>query len=234
MAANQQLMMSHKVASGGSSFDIGASAKGVPSGSNDTATTNAVTTQSSGSTFIIDVCWDNSATITTISDSKSNTYTIQGTVQGNSGGQSKGVRYICVNGTGGASHTATVLCSNTGAFPSIFFTEIKGGLTSGIVDIHIQGQDDTSPFGASTGTLAQANECVVSFFVSFTTIPPTCNHSVTGDGFTLLQQTTDFNTAWVGATGAVKVAATTAITPQWTETNTSAGAIVITTSFKGP
>lgn len=235
MGAMHQMSMSVTAAGGGGgSFDVGVTAKGVPSGSNDTATTNSVTTQATGSTFVIDVCWDNSASITTISDSKGNTYTIQGSVQSNSAITAKGARYICVNGTGGASHTATVLCSNTGAFPSIFFTEIKGGVTSGIVDVHVQGQDESSPFGIATGALAQANEYVLSFFVSFTSSPPTCNHAVTGDGFALLQQTTDFNAAWVGATGGVKVASTASVTPQWTETNTSAGTIVITTSFKGP
>lgn len=232
MAANQQLMMSHKAASGGGgSFGIGVTAKG-NSGSN-TVNTNSVTTQSSGSTFVIDVVYSYPDTISSITDSKSNTYTIQGSVQLNSAGTMYSARYICVNGTGGATHNATATFSSAGAVPSIFFTEIKGGLTSGIVDVHVQDNDETSPFGVASGTLAQTNEYVLSFFASYGS-PPTCSHSVTGDSFTKLEETTDFGTSWVGATGGVKVSATTSVTPQWTETNTSNGTSVFVTSFKGP
>ncbi len=232
MGANQQLLMSHKVASGGGTFDVGVTAKG--NSGNSTATTNSVTSTASGSTFIVDVVFDASTTVSSIADSKSNTYTLQGTTQTNSSAGMKAARYICVNGTGGATHNATVTCSGAAAVPSIFLTEIVGGLTSGIVDVHVQGNDETSPFGVASGTLAQSNEYVLSLFASFSTSPPTCSHSVTGSGFTKLQETTDFGTSWVGAIGGVKVAATTSITPQWTETNTSAGTIVMVTSFKGP
>lgn len=232
MSGNQQLMMSHKVASGGGTFDVGVTAKG-NSGSN-TVTTNSVTSEASGSTFVIDVVFDSSVTISSITDSKSNSYTLQGSVQTNSSTLMKCARYICVNGTGGSTHNATATFSSAAAVPSIFFTEIKGGLTSGIVDVHVQGNDETSPFGVASGTLAQTNEYVLSLFASYSSSPPTCTHSVTGDGFALLQETTDFGTSWVGAIGGVKVSATTSITPQWTETNTSAGTSVIVTSFKGP
>lgn len=233
MGAMHQMSMSVTAAGGGgASFDLGVSAKG--NGSGASATTNAVTTQASGSTFVVDVVFDASTTVSSITDSKSNTYMQQGTTQTNSSLGMKSARYICVNGTGGASHTWTATCSGAGAVPSVFGTEIKGGLTSGIVDVHVQGNDESSPFGVASGTLAQANEYVLSFFASFSSAPPTCSHSVTGDGFTLIQQTTDFGTSWVGAVGGVKVSATTSVTPQWTETNTAAGTSVFVTSFKGP
>ena len=233
MGANQQLLMSHKVAAGGGgSFNVGVTAKG--NSGNATATTNSVTSTASGSTFIVDVIFDSSTTVSSIADSKSNTYSLQGTTITNNPGTMKAARYICVNGTGGATHNATVTCSGAAATPSIFLTEIVGGLTSGIVDVHTTANDDSSPFTVASGTLAQSNEYVLSLFASYTSTPPTCSHSVTGDSFTKLQETTDFGTSWVGAIGGVKVAATTSVTPSWTETNTSAGTIVMVTSFKGP
>lgn len=232
MAANQQLMMSHKVATGGGSFGIGVTAKG--NSGTSSVTTNSVTSQSSGSTFVIDVIFDSTTTVTSISDSKSNTYTLQGSTQTNNPGDVKTARYICVNGTGGATHNATATFSAVGAVPSIFFTEIKGGLTSGIVDIHVQANGDSPPFTVASGTLAQANEYVLCLFSSYSSTPPTCSHSVTGDNFVKLEETTDYGTSWVGAIGGVKVSATTSVTPSWTETNTPAGASLIITSFKGP
>lgn len=220
------------VGGGGGGFGLGVSAKG--NGSGASATTNAVTTQASGSTFVVDVVFDAGTTVSSITDSKSNTYSQQGTTQTNSSLIMKSARYICVNGTGGSSHTWTVTCSGAGAVPSVFGTEIKGGLTSGIVDVHVQGNDENSPFSVASGTLAQANEYALSFFASYPSEPPTASHAVTGDGFVMIQETTDCGTSWVGAVGGVKVSATTSVTPQWTETKTTAATSVFVTSFKGP
>lgn len=118
---------------------IGGSAKVSDSGTTSPQTTAGVTTQASGSTFVVDVIMT-SLYLQSVTDNKGNTYTLDSTVA-NYSGDFDLLRYICANGTGGAGHTVSI--TKTGgaetAEVTAFFVELVGvgakiGSTVGTVD----------------------------------------------------------------------------------------------------
>ncbi len=143
-------------------------AKGVANGNQPvTCTSNAVTTTGgSGSVFLVFCMWDDAsgANFGTISDSKTNTYTIVGSeVTGNS---IHSRVYKCEGGTGGSSHTFTYTNSGgTGSkYLGIAVVELTGCATSSAVDKNAQIQDTSSPFSSgATATTTAANEMLVGF-----------------------------------------------------------------------
>lgn len=128
------------------------------------ATTGAVTTQASGSSFFIFVGFQGSTT-PTVSDSKSNSYTQVGSTVLYADSSGGAAVFKCENGAGGSGHTAS--CSLPGDFKEIAFLEVVGAVTSGIVDRAPAGNDaTTSPYTSnSTGTTVQADELAVSWAV---------------------------------------------------------------------
>jgi hypothetical protein len=146
-------------------ISLGASHHGAV-GSGTSATTTGVTTQATGSGFWISVGLNNGRTYT-VADNKSNTYTpLAAEFDWNSAGSS--IRgYYVENGAGGAGHTATVTVSAGGATGiTIFFAEILGGLTSGLLDgTPLQNEDTASPFTSSAFTNAQADELLIAMFI---------------------------------------------------------------------
>lgn len=139
---------------------IAATLVGAIGSGNGTLTTGGGTT-TSGSTFLIALSYDASATLSTALsalDNKSNTYTQIGTTQTASG--AKRALYYCANGTGGATHTASAAFSAS-SFGSIYLVEITGAAASPL-DINVaDASDATTPFTLGTGTLAQADELVI-------------------------------------------------------------------------
>lgn len=195
-------------------------ARGVGSGS--TATTTAGTTTASGSTFVIAVSWDQTGGTVTISDSKGNTYTGQGTAQvDGAGGYCR--LYVCQNGTGGASHTATISTTSS-SYPVIHLIEITGAETASLDQI-AQGADAATPWTLTSPTLSQAAEVVICVCIN----NDTTSGSYASSNFTVLSSETDGSNYWTSAVGSLVVAATSAVTPSWTRgTGTGAGLALAT------
>jgi len=184
-------------------------------GTRGTTTTATVTTTAgtstggSGTIFQIFVSFDPGVTISSVTDSKSNTYSLVGTVVT---GRGKLARYRCVGGTGGASHTATVNFSGN-AFAVAHLVEVTGAATSTPGDISTSAVDTTSPYTISSGTLAQAAEVVIAAIESNTGVNGAYSEST---GFTILSQESDFNNFWTSAVASLVVASTTGVTPSFT------------------
>lgn len=134
---------------------VGASAI-VLTPTNTTSTTPAVTTQTSGSTFLV---YSHAASLTGVSDNKGNTYT---QITNTTGSVMTTPLYIyeCVNGTGGTGHTATTTYSLASNKLTVF-VEIIG---SGGRDALVQTSDITpSPYSITTGPPANSAELAVIF-----------------------------------------------------------------------
>lgn len=129
-----------------------------------TVTTGSGTT-TSGSTFLIAVSWEAAVSVSTVTDSKGNTYTALGSSnQPDSMGGTCRI-YACVNGTGGAGHTATVTFSGN-AFAVAHLIECPGVDTTSPVDRVVQAAGVSGSGGSSstvnTGTRTTANQVIVA------------------------------------------------------------------------
>lgn len=128
-----------------------------------TGTTLSVTaTSTNGATWVVFAADTTGFGATPITDNKGNTYTqIGGNV---SAFGVTGTLWYKESGTGGASHTFTATAVSSDVI-AIIVVELTGGVASGILDQSVTGNDDAaSPFtSGTTGTTAQANECVLAF-----------------------------------------------------------------------
>lgn len=181
-------------------------------------TTPSITTSASGSSFLL--CLILAVGLApTISDSKSNTYTLVGTTSTSIFGEIISM-YLSTNGTGGSGHTASASWTGSG-LGDLYLIEITGGATSGLLDQISSPQwndDSSSPFTTNaTGTLSQANELAVAFTATGTN---SGTETLTwGNGFTQIDA--DGNSS--GATGGTAFLVTSATTPV-VASFTSAGA----------
>lgn len=130
-----------------------------------TAVTGGVTTNATGSTFVVGIATTDTFVATPVTDSKSNTY-----VQIESEATAFTVKqrlYYCENGVGGSGHTFTATVNSAGNLVSICAVEVRGGALSGILDQHAPANDDAlTPFtSGTTGTTTQANEAVLAFYI---------------------------------------------------------------------
>lgn len=123
------------------------------------ATTSSVTT-TTGSTFLVVVAaFGPSAPTITISDSKSNTYTIVGSAIRNATDGTTLATYLCVGGTGGSGHTFTVNTNNN-HYCAIAAVEIKG--TTGVVDgTPGTATSNSAAITTSTVTTTNAKDAVI-------------------------------------------------------------------------
>lgn len=203
--------------------------------------TSAALTTTTGSTFVIDVEWYSTATITGVTGligatSDGNTYVQQqATVAASVDGLYKAARFNCVGGNGGALHSFTATLS-AGTPVGIFVTEVKGVLTSGAIDQAPVGNDnphsDATPYlSTTTGATTQASEIVVACTHTYTTTG-TLETQTWNNGYTALDNET--NPAVWTATTSFKVLSATG-TQQ--SSLTSAGAtctdgVTFITTFK--
>ena len=165
-------------------------------------TTSSITTSATGSTFVLLI--GVTATLNTISDSKSNSYTTIGS--NTSAWGVTNIRAYVTNGTGGASHTFTVTTTG-GACISIIAIEITGADTTASLDKSAQGNDGATPFDSpDTATLAQANEMLIGYAEDDSN-GGTCMYGA-GNGFTLVESMTASDR--ISATSAYKIVASTA------------------------
>lgn len=149
-----------------------------PFGTSTTITTGSVTTSPTGSTFVVCI-QRRSATVSSLTDSYSNTYTLKQTGTGFNNGDI----YVCENGSGGAGHTVT-LTVGTADNIELLFQEITGAATVSAYDAGNNGSNTsggTTLTGASV-TTTNANDMVFSFIAGYSDSGAT---SSTGTGWTL-------------------------------------------------
>ncbi len=188
----------------------------------NTTTTSAVTTAASGSTFVIGIAYPNSDTVTSVTDSKSNTYTLIQQVA-DVGDGLKVALYYCQNGVGGSGHTASLKISSTDP-KAIYFTEILGAATTSVLDQNSGILDTATPFDSPV-TTTQANELVYTLLVS-----SNATASVTWNGgFTGLDS--DVSGVLSGSANATRVVAATGTYSPAATTSAGGNAVVMTASF---
>lgn len=168
-------------------------------------TAGVTTTGGAGSVFYAFINWGAGATFSTITDSKSNAWTLVD-VQGTFVYGADTRVYECVGGTGGAAHTIT---ATIGAieFLTAYFVEILGATTSSPRDQTVTWNDDVAtPFTSGiSGTTSQANELVLAFANTNT---PSGTETITW-GNSFLPVDNDGNSSFVTAAVGYKIVAST-------------------------
>jgi hypothetical protein len=187
-------------------------------------TTPAGTTTTSGNTFVVVASFDPGETISSISDSKGNTYTLAASLQGSG----RLAMYYCANGVGGSSHTATVNFSGT-AFGTVHLIEVSGA-TSSPYDAGslATGTDNTSPFTITSGSFAQPAGLALTAFEN----NQGSSGSYASSNTTIVSQEPDVNTYWTSAVSKLALSSTSAVTPSFTRTNGSGTSALIVVGFK--
>lgn len=221
------VMAAQNIASGGGGLGFVLGAHTAKNGAAvTTLTTDAVTTAASGSLFIIAVVYGTGSGVTSVSDSKSNTYTEIGAELFNI---AKIRWWRCEGGTGGGSHTAT---ANFGSAeePSVFFFEFGGCLTSGALDQQTSIGDSATPFAITSGATTQADEVVFGFMGSGSGDNPATKAESTGH--TIIDQTTNGSLYWTGVVTYEIVAATGAQALSFTDGSSSGNALKVATFRK--
>lgn len=185
-------------------------------------TTAAITSSATGSTFLIGAAFDAGALpASTATDSKGNTYTLVGQGGPVSGGTACFVLYKCENGVGGSGHTGTFHTNGT-TFPAAFLIEVRDGGNVVSVDSGslVTGSDATSPYTITSGTFNAASTLALTFCApDWSGSPITIAEST---GWTSVIQQTDDNNFYGGAVFSKALSGTTALTPSFTGSGTSA------------
>lgn len=186
-----------------------------------TATTAAVTTQASGSVFVVCYTFDSAATFTSITDSKSNSWSIIGSEINASNHKSR--MYYVENATGGSSHTFTGTNGSASLDCSIWVIEITGALTSGSLDQSGSRSDTTSPFTLAAGLLTTQNDEALVTFVCGNSGSNPATHAESGLGASTVQdQLNNGTNSWTGASATEIKSSTGTYNPSWTESGATA------------
>jgi len=199
-------------------INVGQSANAV----GNPATTAGVATQATGSTFVVVQISAPAAAHTAASDNKGNSYTQIGSDQTNG---AKMTVWRKENGAGGAGHAFTANCNGTA-----LAIEITGAATASY-DLGSLGQasDSASPFTVTSGILTQAAELVLAIIGGDSGTTPATHAESTG--FTIEEAREDGAANWVGCIAYKIVAATTALTPSFTQAGSS-NAVLTIAGFK--
>jgi hypothetical protein len=197
------------------------------SSSNTVTTGSGTSTGGSGNHGVLCLSWQTSSTISgTITDSKSNTFTAIGSAQSDGNGGSLQF-FIAENWVGGTSHTVTVNFS-AAAFPTAHLIEVTGATSSTPQDINGAGSDASSPWTITTGTFAQAVECVLSAVAENT--GGVGSYASSTD--TVLSEEPDTGNYYTSGVGYRITSSTSAITPSWTNAGRSGNAAIIYLALK--
>jgi hypothetical protein len=148
--------------SASNNISVGVSASKLAHAAN--VTTTAVTTQATGSTFVVFAGCYPVETAFTITDNKGNMYTLVGSVVSNVPDTISAGMYICVNGVGGSGHTFEA--ASSGSYNSIYAVELKGVATSSPQDGHAMATSVTSndgPYVSGNITTTNANDILIAF-----------------------------------------------------------------------
>ena len=188
-------------------------------------TSTPVTTQTTGSTFVV---WLASgsycpSTLRSLTDSLGNTYVQVGSTQYSGAFGTYLNAYICINGTGGASHSVTVDVAARISDAECYFLEIKGGGAFTFDGSVQQGNVTNQPYSLSITTSA-GNDIILSFARDGDASPYAVG---SGSGFTALSNlSTDLSAV------AQKISSTAAThNANWTST-TGDNAVLMTFALK--
>lgn len=200
-------------------------------------TTSGITTQASGSTFVVCVQTNRAGDpihVSSIVDSKGNTYTLATSDNPGYAGDILLAAYVCVNGTGGASHTVTATFDEQ-ATNTVWFVEITGADTSspadGVAHTTGGGTAGTSMPGV-TVTTTNANDLILSFLGTYGfdtgTVTITAN---TGSGWAIIDSILTGSVSRHGASSYVVKSSTGSYADTYTSNSTD-GFSVLTLAFK--
>lgn len=191
-------------------------------GATDTNTaTTAAGTSVAGDRFGVKVAWDATRTVTSVTDSKSNTYAGVGTAQADgNGGLCQW--FFSAGGSAGASHTVTVLLSGTG-FPSISAYRIPDGASSAHAG-SAQGQDTGGqPFTLVSGTLPSGNWLLLAGASNNTGGDGAYSANASTPTATLLHSEGTLTQFWTHGVSKMLSSGTTAVTPSFNRAGTAGG-----------
>lgn len=208
---------------------VGATSKG-RTASAATIATAGVTTQVSGSTFVMGMVWSTAATFSTLVDSKGNTYTQVGT-ELTSAAVPHARFYYCENGIGGASHTGTITISGAATI-DIFFLEITGAAVASF-DLGNRQSDGASPYTSPGILTTQAAEMLVSFLAADSGSNPATHAESTGFIIQSGAEETNGASFWTGCLATRIVAATGTYNSSFTESGATASAVYIAAFKEG-
>lgn len=189
-------------------------------------TTAGVTTQATGSILVVGAIWETAA-FTSITDSKSNSYTQIGTEQTIGGFKAR--LYYVENATGGSSHTFTLTTGGGNIFGTVLALEVIGGATASSLDQSNQQTDSASPFTSPSITTTNANDILVSACMSDGIANPMDFAESTG--FTVNITRNSGASFYPMALGTRIVSSTGSYNSSWT-TASGANAAVFIASFK--
>ncbi len=187
-------------------------------------TSGTVTTQASGSTFIIATQCISTNTINTPTDSKGNTYVSMGSAQNFYIGGGHCQLFSCVNGVGGAGHTFTTSMNVSGFMVSYFLEALNVDTTSPIEAYAVTAGDSVSPYETTSGTTTSTDELLVSYIAENGS--GTASY-VESSGFTVNAQQSDETLNYSGAIGSRVVSSTGTWTPSWTRTGANGGTVFV-------
>ena len=190
------------------------------SSSSTVTTSSGTTTGGANTVFAVAIAWDASVTISSVSDSKSNSYTAQGSIQADGNGGN--LRwYTCAAGTGGTSHTVTVNFSGT-AYPSISFYEFTGVDTT--LQQASQGQDSGGqPFTITTGAMPSGNWILLAACSNNTGSTGAYTANSSTPTMTLLHSEGDVSNYWTHGVGRMTSSGTGTVTPSFNRSGTAGG-----------
>ena len=178
-------------------------------------------TSTSGARFAVAVAWDAGQTITSVVDSKGNSYSAVGTPQADGqGGLCQW--YFSAGGSAGASHTATVSFSGS-AFPSISFYQITDGASSAHSG-SAQGQDSGGqPFVLTSGTMPSGNWSAGAICSNNTGSDGAYSANASTPTFTLLHSEGTVASFWTHGVSWASSSGTGAVTPSFNRSGTAGG-----------
>lgn len=200
---------------------LAVSLKGSRASSTNTVTTSSGTTTGGANTvFAVCIAWDASTSISSVTDSKSNTYTARGSTQADGNGGN--LRwYTSSAGTGGSSHTVTVNFSGS-AFPSVSFYEITGADTT--IQQATQTQDSGGqPFTITSGALVAGNWVMLAACSNNTGSTGAYSANASTPTFTLLHTEGDVSNYWTHGVSDSISSGTGAVTPSFNRSGTAGG-----------
>lgn len=196
-------------------------------------TTNAINTQSAGSTFVVFVAYTTGPTSLTITDNATgNSYTSLATAVDSGVGYSA-QPFKAVNANGKSGHTFTVTFNGGNAIGTIWVVELIGVSTSPVDQVPAGNFDNASPYTSNTsGTTTQASEVALAMCATGTA---SGTETITWGGsqvFTTIDEQGDTNGA-TGATAFLNLSATGTVQSSFTASGGgTADAISFVATFK--
>ena len=191
-----------------------------------TASTRTLTlTLTTGQAVAFGVIWESTATVSSVTSSLGNTYTLRGTEQ--TLGAAK-IRVYTANNVSGGSETITVTFSASN-YSVIWGMNVNGVDTAAFDGLGGPTSDTASPWTSSTVTPSMADAILVSFVINDSANVGTWT---AGNSFTKAAEDGNGSTSWSVSSGYKVVSSTAADNASWT-CSQGTNAIVYTLAFRG-